>query len=267
MPNVHELIRDHVTLSIRCLDRLYLHAYMPKLHLRGLVLLPPRSPGPSDSLAGVVRADAGALRRRYQDVCNDAGRAADCVRTRPTERRRGGRISRRRPVADGVVVIGVAQEKMRAFKAHKRSGPQGGVTFDFSRQSVAVNRYYFDVQDPERGPAFLKFGTYLAYPGSQLQSQDGHEWVTSEQLDERARRDAWTVSTMAFRADWADPTRLQAICDQLGPMHAQAYLRSLGGAAAGAHRDGGHRSDLYSIGRPMPSCSVSTSTRNKWRLA
>ena len=28
MPNVHELIRDHVTLSIRCLDRLYLHAYM-----------------------------------------------------------------------------------------------------------------------------------------------------------------------------------------------------------------------------------------------
>ena len=29
MPNVHELIRDHVTLSIRCLDRLYLHAYLP----------------------------------------------------------------------------------------------------------------------------------------------------------------------------------------------------------------------------------------------
>ena len=35
MPNVHELIRDHVTLSIRCLDRLYLHAYMPKLQTSG----------------------------------------------------------------------------------------------------------------------------------------------------------------------------------------------------------------------------------------
>jgi hypothetical protein len=67
-----------------------------------------------------------------------------------------------RPMADGVVVIGVAQEKMRAFKAHKRSGPQGSVTFDFSRQSVAVNHYYFCVQDPEWGPAFLKFGTYSA---------------------------------------------------------------------------------------------------------
>jgi transcriptional regulator with XRE-family HTH domain len=35
MPNVHELIRDHVTLSIRCLDRLYLHARMPKLQTSG----------------------------------------------------------------------------------------------------------------------------------------------------------------------------------------------------------------------------------------
>ena len=35
MPNVHELIRDHVTLSIRCLDRLYLHAYLPKLQTSG----------------------------------------------------------------------------------------------------------------------------------------------------------------------------------------------------------------------------------------
>ena len=48
-----------------------------------------------------------------------------------------------------MVVIGVAQEKARAFKAHKRTGPQGGVTFDFTRQSVAVNHYYFYVQDRE----------------------------------------------------------------------------------------------------------------------
>jgi hypothetical protein len=65
---------------------------------------------------------------------------------------------------DGVVVIGVPQEKARAFKAHKRSGPQGGVTFDFTRQSVAVNHYYFYVQGPEWGPAFVKIGTYLPYP-------------------------------------------------------------------------------------------------------
>jgi hypothetical protein len=37
----------------------------------------------------------------------------------------------------------VAQEKMRAFKAQKRRGPGKAVSFDFSRQSVAVNHYYF----------------------------------------------------------------------------------------------------------------------------
>ena len=65
----------------------------------------------------------------------------------------------RRPMAEGVVVIGVAQEKMRAFKAQKRAGPQGGVPFDFSRQSVAVTHYYCYLHDPEWGPAFLKLGT------------------------------------------------------------------------------------------------------------
>jgi hypothetical protein len=30
------------------------------------------------------------------------------------------------------------------------------VFFDFSRQTVAVNHFYFYVQDPEWGPAFVK---------------------------------------------------------------------------------------------------------------
>ena len=36
---------------------------------------------------------------------------------------------------------------MRSFKAKKSRGPQGGVRFDFSRQPVFVNHYYFYVQD------------------------------------------------------------------------------------------------------------------------
>ena len=31
MPNVDEIIRDHVTLTIDCVDRLYLNAYVPRL--------------------------------------------------------------------------------------------------------------------------------------------------------------------------------------------------------------------------------------------
>ena len=33
---------------------------------------------------------------------------------------------------EGIVIFGVAQEKMRSFKAQKRCGPGKAVTFDFS---------------------------------------------------------------------------------------------------------------------------------------
>lgn len=35
MPNVHEIIRDHVSLSITCVDRLYINGYLPGLQTSG----------------------------------------------------------------------------------------------------------------------------------------------------------------------------------------------------------------------------------------
>jgi hypothetical protein len=117
-----------------------------------------------------------------------------------------------------VVVIGVAQEKMRAFKAQKRSGPCGGVTFDFSRQPVAVNHYYFYVQDPEWGPAFLKLGTYVPYPIKLC--LNGHEWVKQHLRRAQVPFDSLDNGFLAC----ADPARLQAACDQLGPADVQAFF-------------------------------------------
>ena len=34
-PNIAAIIRQHVSLEVRCIDRLYLHAYMPKLQTSG----------------------------------------------------------------------------------------------------------------------------------------------------------------------------------------------------------------------------------------
>src|SRR5262249_15122685 len=49
------------------------------------------------------------------------------------------------------------------------------VSFDFSRQPVAVKHDYFYVHDRAWGPAFLKIGTYLPYPVKLC--LNGHEWV------------------------------------------------------------------------------------------
>src|SRR2546426_8451942 len=38
VPNVAEIIKDHVTLEVRCLDRLYLNAYIPRLQSGGGVI-------------------------------------------------------------------------------------------------------------------------------------------------------------------------------------------------------------------------------------
>ena len=219
MPNVHELIRDHVTLSIRCLDRLYLHAYLPKLQTSGGLCYFLRDhlgyPVPSPALFTPMhdRLIAGiktyATSHQVPLIAFERGQRKDDV---VAEHRA------RRPVTDGVVVIGVAQEKMRAFKGHKCATPRGGVTFDFSRQLVAVNHYYFYVQDPEWGPAFLKFATYLPYPIKLC--LNGHEWVKQQLRRAHVAFDSLDNGFLAC----ADPTRLQAVCDQLGPADVQAFF-------------------------------------------
>ena len=121
-------------------------------------------------------------------------------------------------MADGVVVIGVAQEKMRAFKGHQCPTPRGGVTCDFSRHLVAVNHYYFYVQDPEWGPAFLKLGTSVPYPIKLC--LNGHEWVKQQLRRAHVPFDSLDHGFLAC----ADAVQLQAVCDQLGPADVQAFF-------------------------------------------
>jgi hypothetical protein len=218
MPNVHELIRDHVTLSIRCLDRLYLHAYMPKLQTSGRLCYFLRDhlghPIPSPALfAPMLERFVDAIKRcattpEIALFTFDRGQRKDNV---------VAAYRAQRPMTDGVVVIGVAQEKMRAFEAHKLAGRGKVVSFDFSRQSVAVNHYYFYVQDADWGPAFRKMGTYLRYPIKLC--LNGHEWVKQQLRREGVAFDSLDNGFLAC----ADPTRRQAICERLGPADVQAF--------------------------------------------
>ena len=151
-PNIETIIKDHVTLSVRCLDRIYLQGYMPKLQTSGGLCYFLRNhlghPIPSPALFRpmhdrfVNAVKAFAVDQGVPLIAFESGQDKDAIVAGHRARFIGD---------DGGVVVGVAQEKARAFKAHKRSGSQGGVTFDFTRQSVAVNHYYFYVQDPDWG--------------------------------------------------------------------------------------------------------------------
>jgi hypothetical protein len=182
-PNIHTIIRQHVSLEVRCIDRVYLHAYLPKLQTSGGLCYFLHDhlgyPVPSPALLKsrldrfVAAVEAFAAAERLEVVPFERGESKD---------ERVAKHRARLTAHEGVVFIGVAQEKMRSFKAHRRPGHAHTPVFDFSRQSVAVTHYYFYVHDREWGPAFVKIGTHLPYPVKLC--LNGQEWVK-----QRLRRD------------------------------------------------------------------------------
>ena len=119
--------------------------------------------------------------------------------------------------AEGVVFIGVAQEKLMGWKVRKET--QGKlVRFQFAQQSVFVRHYYFYLQDREFGPAFIKIGAYAPYPAKVY--INGHEWAKQQMKQ----------AGLAFEAldngflQCSQPERLQTICNQLGPEQVQAFF-------------------------------------------
>jgi len=219
-PNIADIIRHHVSLEVRCIDRIYLHAYMPKLQTSGGLCYFLHDylghPVPSPALLkprhdGLISAvEKFAHDRHIPFVDFERGESKDAFvapyRARFTAH-------------EGVVLIGVAQEKMRSFKAYKRLGRNHHTpVFDFSRQSVAVKHYYFYVHDRDWGPAFLKIGTYLPYPVKLC--LNGHEWVKQRLHRDRVRFESLDNGFLSC----ADPHALQTACDALAPADIQAFF-------------------------------------------
>jgi hypothetical protein len=218
-PNIADIIRHHVALEVRCIDRLYLNAYMPKLQTSGGLCYFLRDhrghPIPSPALFKpmhdrfVTAVHEFATQHQIPVVPFESGQDKDAIVAKYR-----ARFTRR----EGIVILGVAQEKMRSFKAHKQVGPGTKVRFEFSRQPVAVNHYYFYLHDRDWGPAFLKIGTYLPYPVKLC--LNGHEWVKQRLRRERVRFESLDNGFLSC----ADPAALQAACDALGPADIQRFF-------------------------------------------
>jgi len=157
----------------------------------------------------VTAVDAFVARHAIPVVHFESGRDKDAIATAHR-----ARFTAR----EGVVMLGIAQEKMRSFKAHKQAGPGVRVRFEFSRQWVAVKQYYFYVQDRDWGPAFVKIGSYLPYPVKLC--LNGHEWVKQQLRRQRLGFEALDNGFLSC----AHPVALQAACDALGPADVQAFF-------------------------------------------
>ena len=106
--------------------------------------------------------------------------------------------------AEGVLYIGVAQERCSTFRVTKRFSERTGTRFPWLyRSTVMGNHYYFYVVDEDFGPLFIKFAGDFPYTARLC--LNGHEYATCQ------RRKAG----IAFEAldngiaTCADPQRLQ----------------------------------------------------------
>ena len=174
MPNINELLSRHVTLEIECLDRIYLNGYVPHLQTpRQLVDFLRHHGGnkvPSPALLGRMTQ---AFVRAVESFATE--NSIPVVHFEPRLRKDDVAAQYRKQFdkSEGVVFIGVAQEKAYAFKGQKRTD-SGFPNFDYSRQRVFVKHYYFYLQDEDFGPAFIKICTYVPFPIKVC--LNGHEW-------------------------------------------------------------------------------------------
>lgn len=215
---IRELLRDHVTLEIESIDRVYLNGYVPTLQTSGgLVYFLERHRGnliASPALLGkstrtfVEELEAFAKANHIPVVHFVPGQRKDDV---------AARYRRKFSKAEGIVFIGVSQEKQNAFKAKKEKHGQR-VRFQFSRQSVYVKTYYIYLQDQEFGPGFIKIGTYAPYPIKVC--LNGHEWAKQQLRREGIAFEALDNGFLSC----ADPARLQAVCLLLGAEQVQAFF-------------------------------------------
>jgi hypothetical protein len=220
LPTIKAILDQHVTLSVECLDRLYLNGYIPNLQTEAQLIhflvrhlkFPVASPAVLGQITRgyVQRVEAFIQKHQIPVVPFKKGERKDKI---------AQKMRREYPVQDGVVFVGVAQEKAHAFKGSKdQPTKRGFVQFQYARQPVFVKHYYFYLQDAQFGEAFIKVCTYAPY-GIKVYL-NGHEWAKQQLAKEGIAYEA--LDNGFWRC--AHPQRLQQLCDQLGPEHLQQFL-------------------------------------------
>ena len=212
MATIRSLLRDRVTLQVRSVDRIYLHAYVPKLMSEGMLirfLLDRGAVIPSPALLGQIGSRYQAAIERFAER-----NAIPVVRFRRGESKeevaRPYLEAAAREGRFGCVMIGVAQERAHVWRGWRKGGPDGHPHFEFGRQSALPNHYYFYLYDREWGPAFWKCCCYAPYPV--WLCLNGHEWA-KRQAEQAGL--SFEALDNGFRST-TDAGALAAICARLG---------------------------------------------------
>jgi hypothetical protein len=217
---ISSLLADHVTLRVRSVDRLFLQGYVPRLQTQGQVirfLLDRGFPIPSPAVLG-------KMGRGYVEAINRfvAEREIPVVRfAKGDVKEQIAREHFKRAEQEGrfgVVMVGIAQEKTSVWRGWRDGGSDGHPHFEYRRQSVFPNNYYFYIRDPDWGPSFIKTVAYA--PFSVWLYLNGNEWAKRQAAQ---RGIVFKALDNGFAA-CEDQSALAEICSSLQAADVRAFF-------------------------------------------
>ncbi|MGH8996908.1 MAG: hypothetical protein ACRDYB_12910 [Acidimicrobiales bacterium] len=221
------ILASHVELRLRCVDRVGVAGYIPDLVYEGglVKFLLHRA-----SLIGKANIPSPALLSKNHDrMLADfdhfvAESGLSVVRFHRGESKellaRPHQLAADAEGRTGVVLVGKAQERIKAWAGYKDSSDlatAGHPHFSFTRQSRVPDSWYFYLWDNDWGPAFIKLCPYAPYLLWVM--ANGHEWakrqLTAQEIEfSELDNGLWRVG---------NPEAARRICASLGAGH----LRSL----------------------------------------
>src|SRR5487761_338107 len=242
--NVATILKEHVTLEVEGIDRMYLNVYVPCLQWEQGVV------GFFQRHLGQPVASSALMAPRTRDFVAALERFVKTHSIPVVEFRKGQRkddVMREHlkhfPQPEGVVFVGKAQEKTPVFRTQKRRNPETGCRYAWIVKSTAlVNHHYFYCLDRDFGPFFLKFCSY--FPHNAKLCINGHEYLKRQLAREKIAYQALDNGILSS----ANPKRLQALADGLSGEKIDAllrkWLRRLPHPFTAFDREAGYRYDL-----------------------
>jgi hypothetical protein len=244
MVDVNTLLDDCVTLRYECIDRIFLNGYVPRLQTpEGLARFLRDQPGEEIPRYAILGERTQAFLREVERLAETAGiplihfergqRKEAIAQPHLDAAQTAGR--------EGVVLIGLAQERASVFRPPPKRGRVVG-RYAATRASAYVNHVYFYLWDRDFGGAFLKVCTYA--PWSVRVWLNGHSWA-KRQLE--GRHIGYQPLDNGLAAV-DDGRALQAICDSLSAADIERFVRRwlgiLPGPFTAADADAGYRYEL-----------------------
>src|SRR5262245_64913575 len=218
---VASVLREHVTLEVEGIDRMYLNVYVPQLqrelgvvgflkHHRGHLFASSAMLAPITD-AFIKGIDTYAQTNGIPMLTFAKGQRKDDV---------AAEFLAESPAKEGVLFVGKAQEKTPVFRTEKRRNPETGQTYPWSGRSTAmVNHYYFYCVDEDFGPFFLKFCSYFPYNAKLC--LNGHEYLKRQLVKRGIAFEALDNGILSCES----PKRLQGIADGLDDAKIDGLLR------------------------------------------